>query len=81
MVIKAFTTEAQGGNTGSNLLLIVRRSPTGNERPRLDDVNLALHVGPFDVLISAAAKHALDRARGVHQAFGSHRQSKQLARR
>jgi hypothetical protein len=33
----------------------------------LDDVNLAFHVGPFDVLV-AAAKDALDLVCGSHQA-------------
>ena len=42
------------------------RSAPGNKRPRLDDVNLSLHVGPLDVLI-AAAEDTLDRRRRTHQ--------------
>src|SRR6185369_4746172 len=40
--------------------------PSGNKRPRLHDVDLTLHIRPFNILI-ALAKHALDRVRRTHQ--------------
>jgi hypothetical protein len=37
----------------------------GDERPRLNNINLPLHVSPFDVLI-AAAEDAFDSSRGTY---------------
>src|SRR5438876_2782914 len=40
---------------------------SGNKRTRLDNVDLTLHVGPFDVLLTAS-KDALDRRCCSHKA-------------